>query len=167
MAITGHDLLMRAGALVATLDAPEGADADAFDGALSAWLDATDDKLTAYWAVVRRLDAEGEQLRTLERTLASRRRYLEAQAERVKAMAGELLASRETLGEEPKVKTALFSAWLATTTSVEVSVEPERLDECYRRVEVSVDKARLKRDLELGATVHGAALVAKRGVRWR
>lgn len=165
--MTGHDLLMQAGALVATLEAPDGADADTFDGALGVWLDATDDKLTAYWAVVRRLDAEGEQLRTLERTLATRRRYLEAQAERVKAMAADLLASREALGEEPKVKTPLFSAWLATTTSVEVTVEPERLDECYRRVEVSVDKARVKRDLELGATIHGAELVAKRGVRWR
>lgn len=164
---TGYELIKQAGALVAELDVPEGADADTFDSALAAWLDATDDKLTAYWAVVRRLDAEGEQLRTLERTLASRRRYLDAQAERVKHMASELLASREALGEEPKVRTALFSAWLATTASVEVSVEPERLDECYRRVSVDVDKARLKRDLELGVEVYGAALVRKRCVRWR
>ena len=165
--MTGHDLLMQAGALVATLAAPEGADADAFPAELAGWLDATDDKLTAYWAVSKRIEAEGDQLRSLEQTLARRRRYLEAQGERVRGMAAELLASRETLGEEPKARTALFSAWLATTTSVEVSVEPERLDECYRRVTVDVDKARLKRDLELGATVHGAALVAKRGVRWR
>lgn len=164
---TGHDLLMQAGALVATLEAPEGGDADAFAEALATWLDTTDDKLTAYWAVSRRLDAEGEQLRALETTLARRRRYLEAQGERVRAMAAELLVAREALGEEPKVRTGLFSAWLATTTSVDVTVEPERLDECYRRVEVSVDKSRLKRDLELGVAVHGAQLVSKRGVRWR
>ena len=164
---TGYELIKQAGALVAELDTPEGADADTFDAALAAWVASTDDKLTAYWAVCKRIDAEGDQLRALEQTLARRRRYLEAQGERVRSMACELLASRESLGEEPKVRTALFSAWLATTTSVEVSVEAERLDECYRRVEVSVDKARLKRDLELGATVHGAALVAKRGVRWR
>lgn len=96
--MTGHDLLMQATALVATLEAPEGADADAFAAELAAWIDASDDKLTAYWAVVRRLDAEGDQLRTLERTLATRRRYLETQAERVLGMASDLLASREPLG---------------------------------------------------------------------
>lgn len=165
--MTGHDLLMSAGAIVAQLEAPEGADADALAAELDTWLTGCDDKLSAYWAVTRRLDTEADELRRLEKHLASRRRYLEANAERVKAMATELLAAREALGEEPKVKTPLYSAWLATTSSVEVSVEPERLDECYRRIEVSVDKARVKRDLELGATIHGATLVQKRGVRWR
>jgi hypothetical protein len=164
---TGHDLLRAAGAIVAMLEAPEGADADTFSAELSTWIDATEDKLSAYWAVSRRLDAETDELRGLERRLAVRRKYLEANAERVKVMATELLAAREALGEEAKVKTPLFSAFLATTTSVDVAVEPERLDECYRRVEVSVDKARVKRDLELGVTIHGAQLVAKRGVRWR
>lgn len=65
------------------------------------------------------------------------------------------------------MKTPLFSAWLATTTSVDVTVEPDRLDECYRRVEVSADKTRIKRDLEIGVEIHGAQLVSKRGVRWR
>jgi hypothetical protein len=164
---TGHDLLRAAGAIVSLLEAPEGADADTFAAELSTWLDATEDKLSAYWAVSRRLDAEADELRGLERRLQSRRRYLEANAERIKVMATELLAAREALGEEPKIKGQLYSAWLATTTSVDVSVEPERLDECYRRVEVSVDKARVKRDLELGVTIHGAQLVQKRGVRWR
>ena len=63
--MTGHDLLMQAGALVALLDAPEGADADALSSELAAWIDGTEDKLTAYWAVVRRIDAEAEQLRAL------------------------------------------------------------------------------------------------------
>ena len=128
--MTGHDLLRAAGAIVAMLEAPEGADADTFASELSTWLDATEDKLTAYWAVSRRLDAESDELRGLERRLQSRRRYLEANAERVKAMATELLAAREALGEEGKVKGQLYSAWLANTTSVDVSVERERLDEC-------------------------------------
>lgn len=164
---TGHELLMDAGALVATLEAPEGGEADAFAEALATWLDSAEEKLTAYWAVSRRLDAEGEQLRALETTLARRRRYLEAQGERVRGMAAELLVAREALGEEPKVRTGLFSAWLATTTSVELAVPAEQLDECYRRVEVSADKSRVKRDLELGVEIHGAQLVSRRGVRWR
>ena len=164
--MNGHELLMRAGELVARLEAPEGADAD-ISYELDAWLAGCEDRMTAYWAVCKRLDAEQAMLRDMEQTLARRRRYLDAQADLVRSRAAYMLEAREGLGEEPKVKTPLFSAWLATTSSVEVSVEPERLDECYRRVEVSIDKARLKRDLELGATVHGAALVAKRGVRWR
>lgn len=166
MAITGHELLMRAGEIVARLEAPEGADAD-ISHEIDAWLSGCEDRMTAYWAVCKRLDAEQAMLREMEQALARRRRYLDAQADIVRSRASYMLEAREGLGEEAKVKTALFSAWLATTTSVEVSVEPERLDECYRRVTVDVDKARLKRDLEIGATVHGAALVAKRGVRWR
>lgn len=166
MAITGHDLLMRAGELVARLEAPEGADADiAYE--IDAWLAGCEDRMTAYWAVCKRLDAEQAMLREMEQALARRRRYLDTQADIVRARAAYMLEAREGLGEEAKVKTPLYSAWLATTSSVEVSVEPERLDECYRRVEVSVDKARLKRDLELGATIHGAQLISKRGVRWR
>jgi hypothetical protein len=164
--MNGHDLLMRAGALVAQLEAPEGADAD-ISYEIDAWLAGCEDRMTAYWAVCKRLDAEGAQLRELETTLAKRRRYLERQADLVRSRASYMLEAREGLGEEAKVKTPLYSAWLATTTSVEVSVEPERLDACYRRIEVSIDKQRLKRDLELGAEIHGATLVHKRGVRWR
>jgi hypothetical protein len=164
--MTGHDLLMRAGALVAQLEAPEGADAD-ISHEIDAWLAGCEDRMTAYWAVCKRLDAEGAQLRELETTLAKRRRYLEKQADFVRSRASYMLEAREGLGEEAKVKTPLYSAWLATTTSVEVSVEPERLDECYRRVTVEVDKQRVKRDLELGVDIHGATLIQKRGVRWR
>lgn len=164
--MTGHDLLMRAGELVARLEAPEGADTD-ISYEIDAWLAGCDDRMTAYWAVCKRLDAEQAMLREMEQTLARRRRYLDAQSDLVRSRASYMLEAREGLGEEAKVKTPLYSAWLATTTSVEVTVEPERLDECYRRVEVSVDKARVKRDLELGVEVHGAQLVSKRGVRWR
>lgn len=165
--MTGHDLLKQAGALVALLEAPEGADADALSSELAAWIDGTDDKLTAYWAVVRRMDAEGDQLRALEQTLAKRRRYLEAQAERVKGMASELLQAREALGEEPKVKAPLFSAWLAETVSVSISVEPQALPVEYQRVSIDADKAALKAACQSGARIEGVELVSKRGVRWR
>ena len=165
--MTGHDLLKQAGALVALLEAPEGADADALSSELAAWIDGTDDKLTAYWAVVRRMDAEGDQLRALEQTLAKRRRYLEAQAERVKGMASELLVAREALGEEPKVKAPLFSAWLAETVSVSISVEPQALPVEYQRVSIDADKAALKAACQAGARIEGVDLVTRRGVRWR
>ena len=165
--MTGHDLLKQAGALVALLEAPEGADADALSSELAAWIDGTEDKLTAYWAVVKRMDAEGDQLRALEQTLAKRRRYLEAQAERVKGMASELLVAREALGEEPKVKAPLFSAWLAETVSVSISVEPQALPVEYQRVSIDADKAALKAACQAGARIEGVELVSKRGVRWR
>lgn len=165
--MTGHDLLKQAGALVSLLEAPEGADADALSSELAAWIDGTEDKLTAYWAVVRRMDAEGDQLRALEQTLAKRRRYLEAQAERVKGMASELLQAREALGEEPKVKAPLFSAWLAETVSVSISVEPQALPVEYQRVSIDADKAALKAACQAGARIEGVDLVTRRGVRWR
>ena len=165
--MTGHDLLMQAGALVALLDAPEGADADALSSELAAWIEGTDDKLTAYWAVVRRIDAEAEQLRALEQTLAKRRRYLDSQAERVKGMAGELLVAREALGEEPKVKMPLFTAWLAETVSVSISVDPQALPAQYQRLTIDADKSALKAACQAGAQIDGVDLVSKRGVRWR
>jgi len=165
--MTGHDLLKQAGALVALLEAPEGADADVLSSELAAWIDGTEDKLTAYWAVVRRMDAEGDQLRALEQTLAKRRRYLETQAERVKGMASELLVAREALGEEPKVKAPLFSAWLAETVSVSISVEPQALPTEYQRVSIDADKAALKAACQAGARIEGVDLVTRRGVRWR
>lgn len=165
--MTGHDLLKQAGALVALLEAPEGADADALSSELAAWIDGTEDKLTAYWAVVKRMDAEGDQLRALEQTLARRRRYLEAQAERVKGMASELLQAREALGEEPKVRAPLFSAWLAETVSVSISVEPQALPVEYQRVSIDADKAALKAACQAGARIEGVDLVTRRGVRWR
>lgn len=165
--MTGHDLLKQAGALVALLEAPEGADADALSSELAAWIDGTEDRLTAYWAVVKRMDAEGDQLRALEQTLAKRRRYLEAQAERVKGMASELLQAREALGEEPKVRAPLFSAWLAETVSVSISVEPQALPVEYQRVSIDADKAALKTACQAGARIEGVELVSKRGVRWR
>ena len=165
--MTGHELMKEAGALVALLDAPEGADADAFDALLANWLDSTDDKITAYWAVLRRMSDEVDQLRDLEGILQRRRRYIETQEERVKALATELLSAREALGEEPKVRTPLFSAWLGTSRSVSVTCAPEELEACYQRVVVGVDKRALLRDLEVGREVAGASLVESRGVRWR
>ena len=165
--MTGPELLQHAGALIAMLDAPEGADVDAMSEALAAWLGQSDDKLTAYWAVVKRLDAEAQTLRDLEQTLARRRRYLDGQAERVKALASELLAAREALGEEAKVKGPMFTAWLATSKSIEVSVEAEALEPCYQRHTIEVDKRTLQRDLEGGKIIDGVRIVERRGVRWR
>lgn len=165
--MTGHDLLKQAGALVALLEAPEGADADALSADLAAWIDGTEDKLTAYWAVVKRMDAESDQLRALEQTLAKRRRYLEAQAERVKGMASDLLLARETLGEEAKVRTPMFSAWLAQTSSVVIRVEAEELPEQYQRLSVEPDRSALKAALDRGVEIEGVDLVSKRSVRWR
>ena len=82
-------------------------------------------------------------------------------------MASELLQARETLGEEPKVKGPLFSAWLAETVSVSISVEPQALPVEYQRVSIDADKAALKAACQSGARIEGVELVSKRGVRWR
>jgi uncharacterized coiled-coil protein SlyX len=165
--MTGPELLQHAGALVAMLDAPEGADVDAMSEALAEWLGQSDDKLTAYWAVVKRLDAEAQTMRDLEQTLARRRRYLDGQAERVKTLASELLAAREALGEDPKVKAPMFTAWLATSKSIEVSVEAHELPAAYQRVRIEASKTALEKALEAGEVIDGVRIVERRGVRWR
>ena len=82
-------------------------------------------------------------------------------------MAGELLVAREALGEEPKVKMPLFTAWLAETVSVTISVDPQALPAQYQRLTIDADKAALKAACQAGAQIDGVDLVSKRGVRWR
>jgi len=165
--MTGLDLMKEAAMLAAMMDAPEGADPDVLNAELAEWLESVDDKLTAYWAVCKRLDAEAAQVRELEQTLARRRRYLDAQMERVRTLAGLLLMSREEVGEASKVKTPLFTAWLAETSSVAIHADVSELPAEYHRVSVEPDKAALKRDIEAGAVISGVELQKRRAVRWR
>jgi hypothetical protein len=166
--MTGYDLLRDAAGIVAQLDSIEGADPAELDARLTAWLDAADDKHAAYYAVSRRLDLESDECAALMAGLRKRAAYLASQQARVKALASELLAAREALGEEPRVSTPMFRAWLATTEAVSVPEDVAMLPEQYVRVKVTreADKAAIKAAIKAGESVPGAFLVQTRGVRW-
>ena len=166
--MTGYDLIRSAAGIVADLDAPEGADASTLDERLAAWIEASDDKHGAYYAVSKRLELEAEECSQLMAAMKKRAAYLAAQQARVKALASELLLAREAIGEEPKVSTPMFRAWLVKTESVSVPEDVNMLPEQYRRVKVTVepDKTAIKAAIKSGESVPGAFIVETRGIRW-
>jgi len=166
--MTGYDLIRAAAGIVADLDSPEGADAATLDQRLADWIEASDDKHGAYYAVSKRLELEADEMAQLMATMKKRASYLANQQARVKALAAELLIAREALGEEPKVSTPMFRAWLVRTESVSVPDDVGMLPEAFqrRKVVVEADKAAIKSAIKAGESVPGAFIVETRGIRW-
>jgi len=165
---SGYELLRAAAGIVADLDAPEGADAATLDQRLTDWIEASDDKHAAYFAVAKRLELESDEMAQLMATMKKRLSYLANQQARVKALAAELLIAREALGEEPKVSTPMFRAWLVKTEAVSVPEDVGMLPEAFqrRKVTVEADKTAIKAAIKAGESVPGAFLVETRGIRW-
>jgi len=166
--MTGYDILRSAAGIVADLDAPEGADAATLDQRLADWIEASDDKHGAYFAVAKRLELEADEMAQLMSVMKKRLSYIAMQQARVKALAAELLIAREALGEEPKVSTPMFRAWLVKTEAVSVPEDAGMLPEAFqrRKVTVEADKAAIKAAIKAGESVPGAFLVESRGIRW-
>ena len=61
--MTGYDLYSQAAHIIATIESLEGADPDILDPQLAAWFDATEDKISAYHAVIKRLETEDAHLK--------------------------------------------------------------------------------------------------------
>lgn len=165
---TTLELLSEAARLTASLESPEGADPEELLPDLAAWLDASGDKLGACWAVTRRFDADEGLLTAILESVTRKLRAVRGQRDRVRDLASELLRTREDLGEDSRVKRPEFSAWLASTTRVDIAPDAV-LPEGYRHPPRpgEPDKATLKRVLEGGTPVPGCALVVTRSIRWR
>jgi hypothetical protein len=165
--MTGYDLYSQAAHIIATIESLEGADPDILDPQLAAWFDATDDKIAAYHAVIKRLETEDAHLKAEADAIASARKRQAKQADRVRDLATLLLTSMEALGNEPKVKRPTFSAWLATTESISVPSDAELLPVAYQRAKVEADKTAIKVAIKAGQDVPGCSVVETRSVRWR
>ena len=165
--MTGYDLYAQAAHLISTIESLEGADPDILDPQLAAWFDATDDKIAAYHAVIKRLETEDAHLKAEADAIAACRKRQAKQAERVKDLATLLLTSMEALGNEPKVKRPTFSAWLATTESISVPDDLALLPVGFWRTKIEADKTAIKAAIKAGEDVPGCAVVETRSVRWR
>jgi hypothetical protein len=127
----------------------------------------SEDKLYACMTVIRRLDAEAEFIRAEEKRLAERRKGYETAVERIKDLAAALLEAREKLGEEPKVKTPQYTAWLQETESI---LAPEDITDWpaeWTRTKVEPDKRAALAALKAGTSKPGFCISRKRGVRFR
>ena len=165
--MTGYDLYSQAAHIIATIESLEGADPDILDPQLAAWFDATEDKISAYHAVIKRLETEDAHLKAEADAIAACRKRQAKQADRVRDLATLLLTSMEALGNEPKVKRPTFSAWLQTTESISVPDDCTRLPRAYQRIKVEADKTGIKLAIKAGDDVLGCSVVETRSVRWR
>lgn len=164
MSTTGYELYAQAAHMIATIESLEGADPEVLDPQLAAWLDSCDDKIGAYHAVLKRLEIEDAALKAEADGIAAARKRMAKQSERVRDLATLLLVSMEQLGEEPKVKRPTFSAWLATTESVQVLDDVTLLDPTYQRIKIEADKTAIKAAIKAGGDVLGCSLVQTRAV---
>ena len=165
--MTGYDLYAQAAHLISTIESLEGADPDILDPQLAAWFDATEDKISAYHAVIKRLETEDAHLKAEADAIAACRKRQAKQADRVRDLATLLLTSMEQLGNEPKVKRPTFSAWLQTTESISVPADAELLPAGFWRTKIEADKTAIKLAIKCGETVPGCSVVETRSVRWR
>jgi len=163
-----YDLINQARYLLTIIEADEGVLTEATEEELLNWLSISEDKLHSCLAARKRIDSEAELLREEEKRMAARRKALETASDRILELATGLLLERETMGEEPKVKTSHYTAWLGETQSIIGPDEVSEWPEAWRRVKVEADKSAALREAKNGAQLPtGFHLVTKRSVRFR
>lgn len=163
-----YDLINQARYLLTIIEADEGVLTEATEAELLNWLSISEDKLHSCLAARKRIDSEAELLREEEKRIAARRKALETASDRILELATGLLLERETMGEEPKVKTSHYTAWLGETQSILGPDEVSEWPEAWRRVKVESDKSAALREAKNGAQLpNGFHLVTKRSVRFR
>ncbi|WP_348700997.1 siphovirus Gp157 family protein [uncultured Limnobacter sp.] len=160
---TGFELLMQAGELIATLEASEGClDADS-EQWLDVWCEQYENKLAAYWAVLKRMQAEAELMKAQIARYTSRKRAMEAEQKRIKAMAFELVKAGEGVP-----KTDDYTMSISKRKKLIISAEDRILDQPEYTVEtVSIDRVALTSALKAGAEVDGAHLEVVEGLTIR
>jgi hypothetical protein len=163
-----YELLVDSSRILGSIEAEQGVLTPECELALASWLESSEDKLHSCLALSRRLDSEATLLKEEEARLKARRQAMESAEERVKMYATALLVAREELGEEPKVKTSSYTAWLAETQSVSGPEDVSEWPEMWRRVKTEPDRAAALKAAKAGAELPaGFRLESKRGVRWR
>jgi hypothetical protein len=163
-----YDLINQARYLLTIIEADEGVLTETTEAELLNWLAQSEDKLHACLAARKRIDSEAELLREEEKRIAAKRKSLESASDRILELATGLLLERETMGEEPKVKTSHYTAWLGETQSIVGPDDVTDWPEAWRRTKVEADKSAALREAKNGAKLPtGFSLVTKRSVRFR
>lgn len=115
------------------------------DARHSALLDARDDKVEAYLALIRRFETTAEAIKAERQRLQDAERTMTNAAKRLK---DRLCASMQTRGEtEHLTRLGKVRVQQASRRPVELLVEAEALPEAYRRVRTDADLSALADDL--------------------
>jgi chromosome segregation ATPase len=121
-----------------------------------------EDKLDGYCKLIRCLEADKSALKGEIDRLSGRKGSLERKIDRLKE---NLQHSMEAL-DKPKVKTAMFTAWIqGNTPSVQI-IDKELIPGRFLvPQEPEIDKAAIKKAISGGGAVPGAELAQSRSIR--
>lgn len=124
----------------------------------------TSEKLENIEYIKREISASVDALKAEEKRLASRRKGLERNVDRLKEL--QLMLVNANGG---KIKTDLFTFSKRTTKSVflDAFIDPATLPDEYRKVAYSADKTKLKKAIEQGVIITGVWIEEKEGVSVR
>ena len=123
---TTADLLTQAAGLLGQLLMDGGALTEESEALIDTWLEGSTDKIGGCRACRLQLQSQIELLRDEERRIASRRKSLERHKVYIEGRALALLQMRADFGEEAKVKTDAYTAWVQTSPAV--ATDPDTFD---------------------------------------
>ena len=156
--------------LLLQLEEEGGVLSESFVAMLDTYLDGSADKLAGIHYVRLQTKTQVEMLKDEEKRLANRRRAMEKVVEYLNSNAMFLLKQKESFGEEPKVKSNLFTVWVQSSKSVALreGCTIEQVPERFRvPQEDRLDKAEAKQVMADGTGIHGLEIVESESVRWR
>jgi hypothetical protein len=139
---------------------------EAFGAQVDMWLNLSGDKLERIYYAAKAIDMQASALRDEEERLAARRKSLETQRDRVKALGVELMLAHEGLTGENRRKCGSVSASLQRRKSLQGELEPEVADALLLpseyEIAVKLNRAIIKKRLE--ASEVAAMVAAQRGL---
>ena len=164
---TSYDLVREAALLVCAIEEEHG-DISPFESMLDDFLGRVDDKVKGCLYVARKLQAEEDDLRSLEVKLAKRRRAMQGERAKVLQKVHEMRLAAEELGEDFKVKTSEYSVYLRRSQVVHVDEDLSSVDVRFLvEQEPKVDKTKAKELLKKGEEIAGLTLKTNTSLQWR
>lgn len=164
---SSYELIRESGLIVEAIE-EEGGDVGAFDALLTDYLGRVDDKVKACLYVVRKMQAEENDMRSLEVKIAKRRRAIQGRRAQVLERVQDMRRAAEELGEDFKVKNAEYTVYMRKSVVVDVA---ESLDDVDVRFLVEqppkVDKVAAKEELKKGNPILGLSLKQNESLQWR
>lgn len=164
---SSYDLIRESGLIVEAIE-EEGGDIGTFDALLEDYLGRVDDKVKACLYVVRKMEAEEKDLRSLEVKIAKRRRAIQGKRAGVLQRVQDLRLVAEALGENFKVKNAEYTVYQLHSQVVQVDEDLSNVDVRFLiEQEPKVDKAKAKELLKKGEEIAGLTLKTNTSLQWR
>ena len=142
----------------------ENTDMEMLGAALKNVDDALETKAENYAKIIKQIEGDIDTVKKEKDRLASKQSTMESNVRWLKMN----LQSAMELQDKRKFKTDLFSFNIQKNPkSVQVTCDPQLLDERFQSIKVDANKQAIKEALEAGETIEGATIVQSESLRIR